>query len=399
MTTRVLFVNDTARNGGPGRTLHTLLKYIDPAHIHRAVVVPRTGVVSELLADVCEELILEPRIVENPFAPWDREMERRDFDARPSTKVVRAVGNLGLGASGIARLARLARKYDVVFCNGTTANFFGGVIARLTGVPAVWHVFYPNVARALVPLHARLAASEGVAAILCVSKPTMEQFAHCAKKVMHMHDAIDTSEYAPGIAAGVLRKELDLPSSSIVFGSQGRILRRKGFIELVRAAASMRDDRCHFVVLGDTPEDMPVNHLDECRELVRELGLERTVHFLGYRPDVRPYVEDFDVAVVPSVYPDPLPRSVMECMALEKPVVAFDVGGIGEMVEDGVTGALVPPGNIDALAAACATYARDELRRMRHGHAARERILRDYDAQAHAREVEEILVRSARSRR
>ena len=403
MTTRVLFVNDTARNGGPGRTLHALLKYLDPAHIHRAVVVPRPGVVSELCENVCDELIFEPRIVENPFAPWDREMERRDFDAPRSTKAVRAAGNLGLGASGIVRLARLARKYDVVFCNGTTANFFGGVIARLTGVPAVWHVFYPSVARALAPLHARLASSEGVAAILCVSKPTMQQFSHCSKKTMLMHDAIDTREYAPGASPGVLRKELGLAQGAVVFGSQGRILRRKGFIELVRAAGVLGDDRCQFVVLGDTPEDMPVNHLEECRALVRELGLERSVHFLGYRPDVRPYVEDFDVAVVPSVYPDPLPRSVMECMALAKPVVAFDVGGIGEMVEDGFTGALIPCPDVHALARACAKYAMDESLRKRHGDSARERILRDYDAHNHAREVEEILARasgaSKRSRR
>jgi glycosyltransferase involved in cell wall biosynthesis len=393
--TRVLFVNDTARNGGPGRTLHTLLKWLDPSRIHRTVVVPRAGVVSELLAEVSDELILEPRIVENPFAPWNREMERRDFDAVLPIKAVRSVGNIGIGTSAIVRLARLAKKHDVVFCNGTTANFFGGAIARMTGVPAVWHVFYPSVAKILVPIHDRLARSKGVRAILCVSKPTMEQFAHCSEKVIHMHDAIDTEEWSPGVVKGILREELSIPRDAVVFGSQGRILRRKGFIELVRAAAAMRNPKAWFVILGDTPEDMPVDHLEECRALVRELGLEPTVHFLGYRSDVRPYVEDFDVSVVPSVYPDPLPRSVMECMALEKPVVAFDVGGIGEMVTHGVTGALVAGSDIDALARSLSTYANDASRRERQGKAARDVIVREYDAKSHAREVEEILVRAA----
>jgi glycosyltransferase involved in cell wall biosynthesis len=396
VTTRVLFVNDTARNGGPGRTLFTLLKRLDPAHIHRAVVVPRRGVVSELLEPVCEELFFEPRIVENPFAPWDREMERTDFEASARVKAVRTIGNIGLGASGIVRLARLARNYDVVFCNGTTANFFGGAIARLTGVPAVWHVFYTEVAKVLVPIHHRLAASRGVGAILCVSKPTMAQFAHCAEKVTHLHDAIDAEDWSPG-KSDLVRTELGLTADAVVFGSQGRILRRKGFMELVRAAKAMSDPNAHFVILGDTPEDMPVDHLAECRALVRELGLDKTVHFVGYRADVRPWVEGFDVAVVPSIYPDPLPRSVMECMALAKPVVAFDVGGIGEMVSSGENGMLVSSPDVDALARACAKYANDPELRKRHGLAARDRILRDYDARAHARDVEEILVRVARS--
>jgi glycosyltransferase involved in cell wall biosynthesis len=85
----------------------------------------------------------------------------------------------------------------------------------------------------------------------------------------------------------------------------------------------------------------------------------------------------------------------MECMALEKPVVAFDVGGIGEMVTDGLTGALVAGSDIDALARSLTTYANDPSRRERHGKAARDVIVREYDAKSHAREVEEILVRAA----
>lgn len=389
MATRVLFVNDTARNGGPGRTLETLLKRLDPTVIHRAVVLPRPGVIAELIAPVCEELLYEPRIVENPFAPWDREMERDDFDADARTKAIRAVGNVALGASGIVRLAKLARSYDVVFCNGTTANFFGGAIARLTGVPVVWHVFYTEVAKPLVALHRFLARR--TKAILCVSKPTMQQFDFCTDKVVHMHDAIDADDWTPG--PGIARSKLGLSRDDVIFGAQGRILRRKGFVELIRAAKALSDPRAHFVVLGDTPEDMPIDHLAECRALVRELGLEKTVHFIGYTPDVRAWANDFDVSIVPSVYADPLPRSVMECMSLAKPIVAFDVGGIGEMVTDGVTGALVPSPDVDAMAKACAAYVGDPELRKKHGAAGRERILRDYDAKAHAKEIQELLVR------
>jgi hypothetical protein len=116
------------------------------------------------------------------------------------------------------------------------------------------------------------------------------------------------------------------------------------------------------VIFGDTPEDMRPDHLGECRALVRELGLTEWVIFAGFRPDVRAYVADFDVAVVPSVYEDPLPRAVMEAMAMSKPVIAFRMGGIGEMIDDSVEGQLVTgaPPDIKGLADACLAYFDDE---------------------------------------
>lgn len=402
---RVLFVNDTARNGGPGRTLYTTLKYLDPERIHRTVLVPRRGAVSALFEDggVCEQLETEPLIVENPFAPWTREMVRTDFDARGGVKAMRAVGNVGLGTAGVLRLAARARGYDVVFCNGTTANFFGGILARVFRARAIWHVFYTEVAAPLAALHRFLASSRRVGAILCVSRPTTLQFRGLGSKVIHLHDAIDTDDYAPG-TKGILREELGLGPGAVVFGSQGRILRRKGFVELVRVARRVVDrlepaERagCQFAILGDTPEDMLVDHLAECRALVEELGLRDHVHFLGHRPDVRPYVADFDAAIVPSVYPDALPRSVLEAMAMQKPVLAFDVGGLGEMVETDVSGALVSgdPPSLDGMASRCIAYVRDADMRRRHGRAARARVVRDYGAKAHSKAIEEIIVRVA----
>ena len=91
---------------------------------------------------------------------------------------------------------------------------------------------------------------------------------------------------------------------------------------------------CRFVVIGDTPADFAIDHLAECRELAAELGVDRQIHFLDFRADVKPYISDFDIGVVPSVYPDPLPRAVLEIMAFGIPVIAFDVGGVAEMLDN-----------------------------------------------------------------
>ena len=80
---RVLFINDTSRNGGPGRTILYILKFLDPARIHRTVLIPREGIVSRRLADnrVAEALFFEPGLVENIYEPLSHPMERKDFDA------------------------------------------------------------------------------------------------------------------------------------------------------------------------------------------------------------------------------------------------------------------------------------------------------------------------------
>ena len=125
---------------------------------------------------------------------------------------------------------------------------------------------------------------------------------------------------------------------------------------------------------------------------------------LGFRADVRPLVAAFDVAVVPSVYADPLPRSVLESMALARPVVAFDVGGVAEMLdedagalvrlepsEDGVGGTAA---SVDRLAETLLRYVRDPELRARQGAAARARVLRHFDARAHAQRIQDEILRA-----
>jgi glycosyltransferase involved in cell wall biosynthesis len=419
---RVLFINDTARNGGPGRSLHSILRFLDPAVVHRAVVLPREGAIAELLRRdaVADELILEPDLVENPIEPWGRAMERRDFDAPGALKVARLAGNVVKSTRGLARMARRVRRggYRLVYCNGTNADFAGGALARLTGVPALWHVRYTSLPPALVGVHRRLSAGRGVRRIVCVSRAAAALFPHCPEKVRVIHNALDLGDFDPARVRPTLRAELGLGAGVVVLGSHGRVLRRKGYIEMVRAARRVLDamtpaerGNVAFVVVGDTPEDFRPDHVAECRALAAELGMGGVFHMLGFREDVRPLVADFDVAVVPSVYADPLPRAVLESMALGKPVVAFDVGGVGEMLESG-TGELVPfeaaPGEagdraregasdaaVQRLAAAMLRYARDRALCARQGIAARAKAMRDFDARAHAGRIQAEILAAA----
>ncbi len=407
---RVLFINDTARNGGPGRSLLYILEFLDPAVVRRSVVLPRPGVISELYESrgVTEDLFFEPDLVENPIEPSDRPMAREDFDAPLYVKGARAAVNVFRAGRAMARLTRLVRRgvdgepFDLVYCNGTNADFAGGLLAQTTRVPVLWHVRYTSLPKAVRGLHDRLAASRGVRRIVCVSKASAALFPHCPEKVRVIHNALDTEEFDVRGIVPCLKTELGLPADAVVFGSQGRILPRKGYVEMIHAAktalAAMTEEerrRVFFAVLGDTPEDIRPDHLAECRALVARLGLEDKFRFLGFRADVKPYVADFDVAVVPSVYADPLPRAVIEAMALAKPVVAFDVGGVSEMLKDGVTGTLVRVRDTDALAEQMLRYLRDPALRAAHGQAGRARVEQDFDGARQARRIQNEIVEAS----
>lgn len=404
--TRVLFINDTSRNGGPGRSLFSILKFLDPSVVHRAVLLPRPGVVSELLAPVSDEMLFLPSFVENPIEPMTRAMERGDFEAPAPLKALRLAGNVGKAAFAVAKMSSIARKghFDLLYCNGTNADFAGGAAAYFGGVPALWHVRYTSLPGPARPVHDRLAASASVRRIVCVSQASAALFPHCQGKVRVIHNALDTREFSRGAVEPRLRVELGLGPDVVVFGSQGRILPRKGYAEMVRAAKMALDAmsieeraKVHFAVLGDTPEDMRPDHLAECRDLAKSLGIADKFVFLGFREDVRPYVADFDVAVVPSVYADPLPRAVIETMAFGVPVIAFDVGGVAEMLADGETGALVSasPPDVEGLARQMLRYYRDAGLRQRQGKAARLRIEARFDARAHGLAIQREILEAA----
>jgi glycosyltransferase involved in cell wall biosynthesis len=176
---------------------------------------------------------------------------------------------------------------------------------------------------------------------------------------------------------------------------------------MVRAARFMLNDltmderkRCGFAVIGDTPPDFAEDHRAACMALAEQLGIGDKFRFLGFRPDVRPYLGDADVVVVPSVYADPLPRAVIEGMALGKPIVAFGVGGIGEMLDEGVEGTLVrgTPPDVPGLAAAMLRCFREPEHRRQQGAAARARVLRDFDGRRHATRIERLIRAAAGSR-
>lgn len=139
------------------------------------------------------------------------------------------------------------------------------------------------------------------------------------------------------------------PNKKIIF-SAGRLVEQKGFEYLLDAAAILKkqSDDLIFIVAGEGRLE------NKLKRLVNKLNLQDSFYFWGYIENVDTYIKGCTLFVLPSLF-EGMPNAVMEAMALGKPVIATNVNGVNELVEDGKTGIIIPPKDSQKLAEAIDT--------------------------------------------
>jgi len=171
-----------------------------------------------------------------------------------------------------------------------------------------------------------------------------------------------------------MRRKLGIAEGDLVVGTTGRLTPVKGHRHLIEAAGNIVDARPNttFVFLGDGELS------DELKNMASRLGMKEKVKFLGWRPDVAEVMSVFDLFVLPSLN-EGMGRVLVEAMALGKPIVASDVGGIPDLVVHGKNGCLVPPGDAQSLSAAIRDLLENPEKRKRMGENGK-KIAADYGA-------------------
>ncbi len=162
-----------------------------------------------------------------------------------------------------------------------------------------------------------------------------------------IYNGVDLDRYDHQEPCCTLREEYGMEPDAPIVGVVGRLELEKGHPTLLEAwpLVLAQQPGAYLMIVGEG------SRLDALHDIAREQGIERHVIFTGRRDDIPAITAAFDVAVLPS-YREAQGLTILEAMALSRPVVASRVGGIPEMVEDGVTGLLVPPHDPPALAAA-----------------------------------------------
>jgi glycosyltransferase involved in cell wall biosynthesis len=271
----------------------------------------------------------------------------------------------------VLRLARLARGADVLYACTLSSFPYCLLAGRLAGVPAVVHVYssYANPRPYRKHLLARARHLVAPSAdSLALARTALGGFAPGTRaRVVYNGMDLDriarAAEAPAGTVPGVAGRRV---------GMVGNLDARKNPALLVEALAKIRAEvpDVHALLVGAFRDP---GYEAQVRTRVAALGLEDAVTVTGFLANPFPLVAELDVLVHPATR-DPFPLALLEAMALERPIVAAAVGGIPEMLEDGVSGVLVPPDDVARLAEAVVGLVRDPDRRRRIGRAARERL-------------------------
>src|SRR5580658_1335538 len=277
---------------------------------------------------------------------------------------------------GIAYVRSIARdrRVALVYTN-TFVTVSGAIGGKLAGVPVLWHI--REILSMPRPVRWLLCKALGLCAdrVVCISKAVrdnvLQEAPNLARKSVVVYNAVSVAG-SNGIGKDIgLREELGLPQGAPLVGMVGRISHWKGQEILAEAAALVLQNHpdAHFVAVGSYFADES-QYLQKLKALINSLGLDGRFHLVGYRLNVTDVYRALDVFVLPSIKPEPFGRVTVEAMMQGRAVVATNHGGTVELIEDGVTGMLVPPADPKALAAAIELLLADRPLREKMGQAA-----------------------------
>ncbi|AXA35369.1 MAG: glycosyltransferase family 1 protein [Candidatus Hydrogenedentota bacterium] len=284
---------------------------------------------------------------------------------------------------------RLIREWrpDVIHCHRGKDHWLAAVHRVLfqSKIPIVRtrHVVVPMQRHILNRWLLRKATSQ----VIAVSQQAAASLADMANKVHVIYSAVDTDRFHPSQRDEGLRKELGATDATMpLIGLVARLQNVKGQHIFISAAAAVAKavPLARFVLAGRGSQ----GKFDYLEGLIREYGIEGRTVLLGWVPQVERLLASLDISVIASLGSEGSSRIAYESMASGVPLVATQVGCLPEIIEDGVNGLLVPPGDPEALARAILRLLNEPATAHMLASTARERVLKHH---TYERWIEEIL--------
>ena len=298
------------------------------------------------------------------------------------------------------RLARFLRaaKPDIVHTHLIHGDLYGTLAARLAGVPVVVSTkhnddafrrsrFYAWLSRQVARRQDRIIAISNHLARFAVEVEGLD-----ADRITTIHYGLDGAAFRARVrdVAGV-RAEFDIPAAAPLAGVVARLDPQKGHVYLLRAwrqVTAALPEEARLLVVGDGPLR------GELQQQTRDLGLEGSVIFTGRRKDVPRLMAALDVVTLPSLW-EGFGLVLLEAMAVARPIVASRVSAIPEIVADGETGLLVPPRDVNALAAALIELLRDHQQAAEMGRRGQERLEQEFTVERMVAQTEAVYEQEA----
>ncbi|MGQ9666399.1 MAG: glycosyltransferase [Anaerolineae bacterium] len=392
MRRRILYVEMAHAFGGSIVSLYQLVRGLDKERYEPVVLFYRPNPFVQRFEEAGAEVLVLGDTT-TPAAGFHRPAgsagRRRPNALAETLAILRQVG------PGTLRLLRIIRRKGIDLVHGNDvliSNREAILAAALAGVPYISHV---RAFETLTWLDRRLV--RGVRMNIYISRAIAE--AHVAQGVpaergVVIYNALEPEEFATAESREAVRARLGLSPAHEVVGITGRLVAWKGHEVFLRAVAELVPKRpaLRAVIAGDADPTEPA-HCERLKALAGELGIADRVLFAGYWERIVGLLPALDVLVHCSVKPEPFGRVIIEGMAAGVPVVGANAGAVPEIITDGETGLLVPPGDAPALAEAIGRLLDDAVLAEAVRQRARELVRRRFSLDVHVAQVQALYER------
>ena len=361
MAARVLYLHGTTMIGGAETDLLGLISGLNRQEFHPFVACPQEGPLVEELQS------LQVAIYSLKLPAW------RKF---------KDIGRIPIAVANVVRLIH-QNQIDLVHVNDYWWSPIAWLASRFTRRPCVVHIRQP-----LKPVRVKqywLNKADRLIAVSQVIRTVAIEAGVEPDQIMVAYSGIDIPEGFEKNAHIISRLGLD--SSQPIIGTVANLLPHKGYEYLIQAFGEVKQTfpHCRLLIVGEGSK----GYRSKLMRLIESLGLEQSVTLVGFQRRVFEYISTFDIFVLPSVY-EAFGIVLLEAMAMGKAVVASRVGGIPEIVVDGISGLLVPPCDSSALAFALRRLLQDEDARLAMGRAGRERVERYFTRDGMVKVIQDI---------
>ncbi|MBU2645558.1 glycosyltransferase family 4 protein [bacterium] len=275
-------------------------------------------------------------------------------------------------------------RIDLIHTDGPRNAFYGGIVARLQKIPMIWHIRASNrdrYDRLLYQLSSK---------IILVAQVLRRRFqwVKTDDKFVTIYNGIDLSLFLNDNGNRSIRRQYGIGNEELLISVAARVERLKGQKFLIEACVKLKSllPNYRILIAGEITEPL---YQRECRELAAANGIEDNVIFTGHLENIVPILNTTDIFVLPSLF-EAVPRALIEAMGAGRPVVATDVGGCTEAIENEVSGFIVPPANAPALADVLLELGKDKQLRVDIGKAARIRAEKKFNIEENVKQTEQV---------
>lgn len=369
----ILFLHAGAEMYGADKVLLDLIKRLDKEKYNPYVILPTSG----MLVEALKKENIEVTVIPYPI------MRRKYFNFKG---IIQYGVNLIRYTNKIAKIAK-RKQIDIIHTN-TAATLEGSLVSKRLKIPQLWSIHeiivHPHLMFLITSKLISKFSSVTITDSSAVKNHLLKSGYFKNKEINVIYNGVDSNRFKPDNDCTYLYDEWNIPKTARVIGMMGRVNSWKGQLDFLKAANIIMEkyEDVYTVFVGAAFEGEEWREEELAKAISKSPYRERIVN-KGYRTDSEGIYQLFDIFVLPSTNPDPLPTVVLEAMATGKPIVGYRHGGVCEMVKEGYNGLLAEVRNPADLAKKIEMLLVDEKIRKAMGKNSRKRLLERFSIEAY----------------